>query len=224
MSHGKQFTLYMHKVSPHGWKIVFVLAELGLTYEPKYIDTAKDEHKTAEFIKLNPNGRTPVLVDHANSDFVVWESNAMLQYIVDKYDSARTISIAPGTDEYYTQLQWLYFQGSGQGPYYGQAGWFTFYHHEKILSVIERYRNEVRRVLGVLESVLSTQKWLVGDKMTAADISFVSWNAVAIEHFVDPGFNFEREFPAAARWHSKMLSRPGIKSAWDQRLQFFAEL
>ena len=82
------------------------------------------------------------------------------------------MSVAPGTDAYYTQLQWLYFQASGQGPYFGQAGWFLFYHPEKVSSAVERYRNETKRVLGVLESVLSKQEWLVGGRLTVADIAF----------------------------------------------------
>ena len=101
------------------------------------------------------------------------ESNAIIQYIVDKYDKEHKISVAPGTDEYYTQLQWLYFQASGQGPYFGQAGWFQFYHHEKLPSAVERYRGEIKRVLGVLESVLSKQEWLVANRPTVADLSFI---------------------------------------------------
>lgn len=100
------------------------------------------------------------------------ESNAILQYIVDKYDKQHKLSVADG-DEKYAQLQWLYFQASGQGPYFGQVGWFAFYHPEKVSSAIERYRNEIKRVLSVLESVLSKQEWLVGGKATIADISFV---------------------------------------------------
>ena len=97
----------------------------------------------------------------------------MIQYIIDRYDKERKISVAPNSDEYYTQLQWLYFQASGQGPYYGQAVWFTLYHPEKVPSAVDRYRNEARRVLGVLESVLAKQEWLVGGRLTVADLSFI---------------------------------------------------
>lgn len=60
-------------------------------------------------------------------------------------------------------------------PYYGQFAWFGRFHSEKIPSAVERYQKEVLRVLGVLESVLSKQEWLVGGKMTIADISFVMY-------------------------------------------------
>lgn len=186
--------LSLDTYSPACRKINFVLEVLGLSYEQVNLDFQKNEHKGPEFLKINPNGRIPALVDHDNNDFTIWcahltvvthlgllsnefcrESNAITQYLVDRYDKERKISVAPGTEEYYTQLQWLYFQASGQGPYYGQAGWFLLYSPEKIPSAIERYRNEIRRVLGVLESVLSNREWLVGDKATVADISFIPY-------------------------------------------------
>lgn len=93
-----------------------------------------------------------------------------------------------------TQLQWLMFQASGQGyvlsrrtltvtcgsshcfrPYFGQAIWFIRSHPERIPSAIERYQKEVLRVFGVLESVLSKQEWLVGEKYTVADLSFIPY-------------------------------------------------
>lgn len=102
------------------------------------------------------------------------ESGAILQYLVDKYDPMHKISVN-GVEEKYTQLQWVFFQSSGQGPYFGQVAWFLFYHPEKVPSAVERYRGETKRVLGVLESVLSKEEWLVGGKATIADISFISY-------------------------------------------------
>lgn len=100
------------------------------------------------------------------------ESDAILLYLVDRYDPEHKISVT-AEGEKYQQLQWLFFQASGQGPYYGQAAWFTRYHPEQIPSALERYKNEIKRVLSVLESVLSKQDWLVGGKPTIADLSFV---------------------------------------------------
>ena len=153
-----------------------MLEELGLTYESIYLDFAKLEQKSPEHTKLNPNGRIPTLIDHHNGDFAIWESNAIILYLVDKYDTEKRFTV---TDENEKHLinQWLFFQASGQGPYYGQAAWFSFFHSEKIPSAVDRYKKEIVRVLSVLESVLSKQEWLVGGKCTIADLSFITYAA-----------------------------------------------
>ena len=95
------------------------------------------------------------------------ESNAILQYLVDKYDPEHTISVSD-ENEKYIQTQWLYFQASGQGPYFGQAFWFAKWHPERLPSAVERYKKEMIRVMGVLDGVLAQQEWLVGGKPTIA--------------------------------------------------------
>ncbi|PCH41974.1 glutathione S-transferase C-terminal-like protein [Wolfiporia cocos MD-104 SS10] len=218
MSHGKQFTLYTHKGGPNGWKVAFVLTELGLTYESIYLDFNKGEHKAPEYTKYNPNGRIPTLIDHRNNDFTVWESNAVITYLVEKYDTNHKISAVTPEDKI-LQLQWLLFQASGQGPYLGQAIWFKVYHSEKVPSAIERYQKETLRVLSVLESVLSQQEWLVGGKCSVADISFVSWNNSAFGVIVADidGFDLAKEYPAVHAWHQKLMARDAIKSVWATR-------
>lgn len=213
MSHGKQFTLYTHTTGPNGWKVAMVLNELGLTYESIYLEFNTGELKAPEYTKYNPNGRIPTIIDHANDDFVVWESNAILIYLVEKYDKQRKISAVKEGDKWH-QLQWLLFQGSGQGAYYGQAVWFSRRHHEKIPSAVERYQKETLRVLGVLESILSKQEWLVAGQCTIADISFVPWNnAVSPVILKDyEGFNFAKQFPAVYAWHEKISARPAISA------------
>ncbi|KAI0731869.1 thioredoxin-like protein [Fomitopsis betulina] len=211
MSHGKQFTLFTHVFGPNGWKVTFVLEELGLSYESKYLDFGKQEQKSAEYTQYNPNGRIPALIDHGNNDFVVWESNAIMLYLVEKYDTAHRIS-AVTADERAHQLQWLFFQASGQGPYYGQAGWFVNWHPEKFAM----YTNEVLRVLGVLEGVLSKRDWLVGGKYTIADISFVPYVSSRDEK-TNPEINFERDFPAVLRWHNAIISREPIAQQIELR-------
>jgi len=150
MSHGKQFTLYTHTIGPNGWKVAFALAELGPTYESIYLDFAKGDHKAPEHTRYNPNGRIPTLIDHRNGDFVIWESDAILVYLVDSYDTEHKISVAD-VKEKIIQLQWLFFQASGQGPYFGQAYWFLHLDAEKIPSAIKRYQKETYRVLSILE-------------------------------------------------------------------------
>ncbi|OSX60520.1 hypothetical protein POSPLADRAFT_1040621 [Postia placenta MAD-698-R-SB12] len=218
MSHSKQFTLYTHHRGPNGWKVAFVLKELGLTYESIYLDFLKNEHKAPEFTKYNPNGRIPALIDHHNNDFVVWESNAIILYLTEKYDTAHRISASTLEDKT-IELQWLFFQASGQGPYFGQATWFTFAHPEKVPSAVERYQKETARVIGVLESVLSKQEWLVGDKYSIADISFIPWNWVAFTLILNnvEGVNIEKDFPYFYAWQQKLMAKDAVKSVWAER-------
>ncbi|KZT53749.1 glutathione S-transferase, partial [Calocera cornea HHB12733] len=217
MSHGKQFTLYTHAGGPNGWKVALALELLGLTYEPIYLDFSKGEHKGPEYTKLNPNGRIPTIIDHKNGDFTLWESGAILQYLVDKYDPEHKISVSTEADKF-KQLQWLFFQASGQGPYFGQAAWFGHYHPEKIPSAIERYQNEIKRVWSVLESVLKNQDWLVGNKLTIADISFVPWNDGAKKGLagIDEA-TFEKDYPSVAKWHTALVTEPTIKKVLDAK-------
>ncbi|EED79515.1 predicted protein [Postia placenta Mad-698-R] len=226
MSHNKHLTFYTHKAGPNGWKVVFVLNELGLKYENVYIDLdfQKPGYQDPEFTKYNPNGRIPVLIDHHNNDFVVWESNAIILYLTEKYDTARRISASTPEDKA-LELQWLFFQASGQGPYFGQAVWFVTYHQEKVPSVIERYQNETRRVLGVLDGVLSKQEWLVGDKYTIADISFIPWSNVAFKTILADveGVNIEKDFPSFYAWHQKLMAKDVVKSAWAERAALIAQ-
>ncbi len=91
-----------------------MLEELGLTYEPVYLDFRKGEQKAPAFTQYNPNGRIPAIIDHKNGDFVLWESCAILLYLVDKYDTEKRLTVTDDKGKY-TLTQWLFFQASGQG-------------------------------------------------------------------------------------------------------------
>ncbi len=93
-----------------------MLNELGLTYESKHIDFA---NKPAEFLKVAPNGRIPAIVDHHRGDKVVWESVAILLYLEHHYDKDNKFWFTD-EDEISEAHQWLLFQASGIGPYFGQ--------------------------------------------------------------------------------------------------------
>lgn len=216
MSHGKQFTLYSHYGGANGWKVAYVLSELGLTYELVFLEFDKKEQKSPEFLKLNPNGRIPALIDHGNNDFVLWESCAILLYLVDRYDKEHKIS-ASTDEEKALQNQWLFFQASGQGPYFGQFFYFNFASPEKYPTAIARYYKEAERVFGVLNDALSKQQWLVGDKMSIADISFLPWNDLAFDMMLGPDYPLTETFPAVSRWHTAMSTVPAIKAAIEAR-------
>ena len=99
---------------------------------------------------------------------------------------------------------------SGQGPYFGQAVWFDRLHHEKLPSAVERYRNETKRVTMVLNNVLSGKEYLVGDKCSYADLSFIPW-AVVAPMILGEEFDFAAEYPNYHAWLERLLARPAVK-------------
>ncbi|THH27223.1 hypothetical protein EUX98_g6959 [Antrodiella citrinella] len=109
----KHFTLSLHVWAPTGWKVVCVLNELGFSYETVYLDLCTGEHKLPQFLKANPNGRFPMLVDHMNDGFIVWESAAIMLYLVDNHDSEKRLAVTSNVDRHL--YQWLLFQASPQG-------------------------------------------------------------------------------------------------------------
>ncbi|KAI9702270.1 MAG: glutathione S- transferase, nitrogen catabolite repression regulator [Bogoriella megaspora] len=209
----KPIILWMTPPGPNPWKVVTVLEELQVPYEINSIRF--EDIKKQPFINFNPNGRAPAMVD-PNTELTLWESGAIIQYLIEQYDSQRKLTLEPMQDRALLN-QWLMFQMSGQGPYFGQAGWFNFLHPEKLTSAQERYNNEVRRILGVLEKSLEGKSWLVGNKCTFADLAFLPWNA-RVDHALGvPGTEPLKEFPNVNDWHQRMLSRDSWKKAMQTR-------
>jgi GST-like protein len=156
--------------TPNGWKISIALEELGLPYAVKALKLSKQEQKTPEYLRLNPNGRIPTIVDHDHDDFVVFESGAILIYLAEK-----TGRLLPRDTQGRSRvIQWLMFQMSGVGPMMGQANVFYRYAPEKLPYAIDRYQREVRRLLEVLDTRLADHEYLAGD-YSIADIAHFPW-------------------------------------------------
>ncbi|RDX42822.1 glutathione S-transferase [Lentinus brumalis] len=220
MSHGKQFTLYVAPDGgPNGWKVLFLLEELGLSYHTIWLDFKNNEQKQSPHVDYNPNGRIPTLIDHKNEDFVLWESNAILLYLAEKYDSEKRLTVTDEKERHVLN-QWLFFQASGQGPYFGQYFWFARYHPEKVPSAVERYQKEAARAVGVLDGVLakSPSGWLLGGKFTITDLSFFPWNQAAVAYILK---DFEggdlQQFPNFCAWHEKVAARNSVKKLGEVR-------
>lgn len=155
-------------------------------------------------------------IEDPNTGIVLWESGAIIQYLIDQYDSTQSLTYDSLQEKYAIQ-QWLMFQMSGQGPYFGQAGWFNVLHPEKIPSAIERYNAEAKRVLSVLDGCLAGKQWLVGDKITYADLAFVPWNdRFEMVVMTSPEMKFDG-FPNVKAWHERMIARPSWKRAMRKR-------
>lgn len=208
---------------PNPPKVTMILEELGLPYEHVPIEFA--DVKQPAYTAINPNGRLPAIRDPNNGGLTLWESGAIIDYLTERYDTDRRLSFAPGTSEAYHARQWLFFQTTGQGPYFGQATWFKVYHHEKVPSAFARYLGEVKRVSGVLEAYLGGVKrkegeegggggggdgpWLVGGKLTYADISFIPWYCWMEWFLDDEEFRLE-EYPLVKDWLDRMRARESV--------------
>ncbi|KAF2198334.1 glutathione S-transferase [Delitschia confertaspora ATCC 74209] len=203
------------KFGPNPPKVAILLNELDVPYE--IIDIGFDKVKEPEYTAVNPNGRIPAIED-PNTGLTLWESGAIIEYLVEKYDTKQQLSFALGTPESYHAKQWLFFQTTGQGPYYGQAVWFSKYHPEPVPSAVERYVNEIKRVTGVLEGHLAKQEkgtdgpWLVGSKYSFADIAFIPWQHLITKIIGPEQFNPD-DFPLVKEWVRKMVAREAVSKA-----------
>jgi glutathione S-transferase len=209
----KPITLYSHIAGPNPWKVAVILEELGVPYETKFLPFPEMKQPAFELICVN--GRVPAIED-PNTKITLWESGAIVEYLIETYDKEGKLRFAAGTPEYFYAKQWLHFQMSGQGPYFGQAVWFTYLHPEKLPSAQKRYFDEIRRVSGVVSKHLETREWLVGDKCSYADIAFLPWFDLVSRRFKDT-VDILQEFPVLDAWLSKIKSRPAASNtlaAW----------
>lgn len=197
-------TLYS-MATPNGIKASIALEELGLDYKLHAIDISENTQKEPWFLKINPNGRIPAITDGTQR---VFESGAILLYLVDKYDPEHKISYEPGTPEYIEQLCWLMFQMGGLGPMQGQAAHFNFFANIRSDYAAKRYLEETRRLYGVLNDRLKESKYLAGDKYTIADIA--SWGWVKASSSFNFGIDVPTEFPALGKWVNEIASRPAV--------------
>lgn len=156
--------------TPNGWKASIMLEEVGLPYTVKPLDLGKLEQKEEAFLRVNPNGRIPAIVDRDEGDFAVFESGAILVYLAEKSGQllphdAKGRSLA---------MQWLMFQMGGVGPMQGQANVFFRYAPEKMPWAIDRYHKETRRLYEVLDRRLGESEYLAGG-YSIADIATWPW-------------------------------------------------
>ncbi|PGH13210.1 hypothetical protein AJ79_03768 [Helicocarpus griseus UAMH5409] len=235
----KPIVLHGMLSAPNPYKVLLFVRALNLPYTLSPLGHA--DVKSPTYLSLNPNGRMPTIHD-PNTNLTISESGAIVDYLVSTYDTEKKLSFEFGTKEHWQAMQWLHFQMSGQGPYFGQAFWFLNYHHEKVDSAIQRYVNEVKRVCGVLEGWLAgtlgaaiegdgngdanakgeERKWLVGDKCSFADLAWLPWHGalkMIIEGAGGEGvvFEQEKEFPRMHEWMQRMREVEGVKEAEKMR-------
>jgi glutathione S-transferase len=188
--------------TPNGWKISIALEEMSLPYEVRIIDFATNEQKSDWYVKLNPNGRIPALVDDG---FELFESGAILIYLAEK-----TGRFLPSDIQGRSRvIQWLMFQMSGVGPMMGQANVFLRYFPEKIQAAIDRYQREVTRLFGVMDKQLASHEYIAG-AYSIADMALWPW----VSGYEWSGVSVD-EFANLKRWLALVGDRPAVQAGRD---------
>jgi GST-like protein len=196
--------------TPNGIKISVALEELELPYEPHLVSFSTNDQKSSEFVSLNPNGRIPAIIDPNGPDgkpIGLFESGAILVYLAEK--TGKLLPKDPARR--YETLAWVFFQMAGVGPMFGQFGHFFKFAADKVANnsyPVERYRDESRRLLSVLEDRLKDRQWIMGDEYTIADVTTFPWvRGVDVSYGGRDVLRFE-DFPAVMAWLDRALARP----------------
>ncbi|CAO1638719.1 unnamed protein product [Sympodiomycopsis kandeliae] len=182
--------VYGH-ATPNFWPVTATLNEIAtynkdLKWEVIHVDISKNVQKEDWFLKINPNGRIPAIVDPNNNDFAVFETSAIMLYLEKKYDPDHILSWPssnPQADDLRNEvLQWMFFAHGGVGPMQGQANHFRMQavgdSKNVIPYAINRYINETKRLYEVLAMRLKDRDYLVGEgrgKYSLADIKAGTW-------------------------------------------------
>ncbi|QDL39460.1 glutathione binding-like protein [Rhodoferax sediminis] len=162
--------------TPNGVKVSIMLEETGLPYEPHLVNFATHDQMSPEFLSLNPNNKIPAILDpHGPGDkpLALFETGAILIYLAEKTG----LFLPQDAAGRYETIQWLMWQMGGIGPMFGQLGFFHKFagkdYEDK--RPRDRYVDESKRLLAVLDQRLSSRAWIMGDAYTIADIAVFPW-------------------------------------------------
>jgi GST-like protein len=198
--------------TPNGVKVSIALEEMALPYEAHRVDIGRNESWTPEFLSLNPNGKIPAIIDPngpGGTPIGLFESGAILLYLAEK-----TGQLLPKDPiRRYETIQWVFFQMAFVGPMFGQVGYFYKFAGREIADKrpLERYRDESKRLLGVLETRLEGRSWIMGDEYTIADVALLGWvrNLIGFYGARDlVEFDKLKQIPA---WLERGLARPAVQ-------------
>lgn len=180
------------------------LEEAGLAYELVPIDTRKGEQHSAQFTAINPNAKTPALVD---GDAILFDSNAILLYLAEKTGQF----LPPDTPADRARLlSWLMFVASGIGPYSGQAVHFKHYAPEPKAYAVNRYDFEAERHWKLIDGQLAKNRYMLGDIYTIVDMAVWGW-ARAVPFFL--GAEAWDMLPSVKRLLDEINARPAAQRA-----------
>ncbi|WP_107314862.1 glutathione S-transferase family protein [Burkholderia metallica] len=194
------FTFYTAD-TPNGHKIAIYLEEAGLAHERVHVNLSAGEQRSPAYLAINPNGKIPAIVDH-DAGLTVFESGAILGYLAEKTGFLQPDTLAERT----AVQQWLHFQIGGIGPMLGQLWWFLHASKTVNAEAIERYRNEARRLYGVVNGRLAESPYLASSRYSIADIAAFPWLRTATELDLDLA-----GYPHVARWLAAIEERPAVQ-------------
>jgi GST-like protein len=198
--------------TPNGVKVSIMLEEIGLPYEAHLVDIGNDESWTPEFLSLNPNGKIPAILDPdgpGGKPLGLFESGAILVYLAEK--TGKLLPADPARR--YETIQWVFFQMAFIGPMFGQLGFFFKFAGKDIEDKrpLNRYRDESKRLLGVLNARLAGRDWIMAGEYTIADISMLGWVRNLIGFYGARDIVEFDSFPNVAAWLDRGLERPAVQ-------------
>tara|TARA_B100000686_G_C16624153_1_gene880876 strand:- start:282 stop:920 length:639 start_codon:yes stop_codon:yes gene_type:complete len=193
--------------TPNGRKISIMLEETGIKYKITSVNLKKDEQFKPEFLKINPYGKIPVIIDH-EKDLVLIESGAILIYLAGKSGQ-----FLPKQNE--TRIfEWLMFQISNVGPNLGQLHHFYHFNPGKSLYSEERFYKAAVRVYEALNNQLKKNKYFAGNEYSIADISIFPWVARHEWHMPER-INLKKDYKFLVSWYERLSARPAVIKGYD---------
>ncbi|WP_170333166.1 glutathione S-transferase family protein [Ruegeria arenilitoris] len=196
--------------TPNGVKASIMLEETGLPYEAHKVTLSDADVKSAEFLSLNPNNKIPAIIDPDGPDgepLGLFESGAILLYLAEKTGKF----IGQSSSDKHRITQWLMFQMGGVGPMFGQLGFFHKFAGSEIEDPRprERYVNEAKRLLNVLNQQLEGQDWIAGD-YSIADIAIAPWLR-GLDFYNAKELVGWEEYPNVAAYLERFMQRPAVQ-------------
>lgn len=202
--------------TPNGVKVSIMLEEIGLAYEPHFINIGENETWGPEYLALNPNGKIPAIIDPNGPDgkpLGLFESGAILIYLAEKTGKLLPSDAA----KRYETIQWVFFQMAGLGPMFGQLGFFHKFAGKDIEDKRprDRYAKESHRIIRVLETRLEGRDWIMGDDYTIADISMLGWVRNLVGFYGAGEFVEYDQLKNVPLWLERGLARPAVARGLD---------